>query len=243
MVGTTAAGTGTTAPIMVGTTAAVGTPVTVGPATTAPVGTPVTVGPQTTAPVGTPVTVGPATTAPVVTSKPVTTAKPATTAAPVGPLTPPVMCKKEAKSLRTMKKLKNVASATLCQEACQEQFMKGCVTFNYNRKKKTCQLMKLKYKKANGKVCTGRLAEKFSIFSPSFKNNKEAKSLAPLKKLKLSIFFNIKYDSENDWCQAKCQTKKGCVAFTMDSKKESCQLFKLVLKKKKGTKTGTPFKL
>jgi len=57
------------------------------------------------------------------------------------------------------------------------------------------------------------------------------------------MIWEVNYVSENDWCQAKCQTKKGCVAFTMDSKKKFCQLFKLVLKKKKGTKTGTPFKL
>jgi len=150
------------------------------------------------------------------------------------------MCKKEAKSLRTMKKLKKVASATLCQKACQEKFMSGCVAFNHNKKKKTCQLMKLKYKKANGKVCTGRLAEKSG--NASLKKNKEAKSLKSLKKLKLGLW-QVNYDSENEWCQAKCQTKSGCVAFTMDSKKETCQLFKLVLKKKKGTNSGTPYKL
>jgi hypothetical protein len=145
-----------------------------------------------------------------------------------------------------MKKLKNVETAKLCQKACQEKFMKGCVTFNHNKKKKTCQLMKLKYQKATGQVCTGRLAEKSSIFFEifsSFKKNKETKSLAPFKKLKLSFIWMAKYDTENVWCQAKCQTKSGCVAFTMDSKKESCQLFKLVLKKKKGTNTGTPYKL
>merc|ERR1711894_254072 len=136
-----------------------------------------------------------------------------------------------------MKKLKNVKTAKLCKKECQEQFYGGCVAFNHNKKKKTCQLMKIKFKKAKKNICSGRLAQKSGFVALNY--NKEAKSLKSLKK------FNMMDDKVDikDYCQEKCQTKSGCVAFNADKKNKTCQLLKLVVKKKKGVNSGTPYKL
>ena len=85
--------------------------------------------------------------------------------------------------------------------------MGGCVAFNHNKKKRTCQLLKLKYKKAKN-VCSGRLSQKPGL--ASFRYNKEAKSLAPLKKFKMPL------PIENDYCQEKCQKTFPCVAFNIN---------------------------
>ena len=154
---------------------------TIAPVTTAPVTTipPVTNAPVTTMPPVTnppvttmpPVTNPPVTTMPPVTNLPVTmppvTNPPVTTMAPPPPVTTagpppsgtpssgPIECGKVIKSAK--KKNVKATSAEMCQKKCQKDWSKGCIAFNFSKRKgKTMCQHFLLITKNNKRTCSGR---------------------------------------------------------------------------------------
>jgi hypothetical protein len=120
---------------------------------TATVGPPTTTEPPVTNPpatVGPPVTSGPpATAGPPVTSGPPATAGPPVTRGPPAPGAGTIKCEEVTTTERPLKKMKNV-TCEACETMCQNNYKKGCVAINYEKKTKTCELVKLHVKKSTG---------------------------------------------------------------------------------------------
>jgi len=61
---------------------------------------------------------------------------------------------KRAKKLANLKKKKKVSSLSACQASCTGARAKGCIAFNYYKKTKMCEVLKVVYKKQT-KVYSG----------------------------------------------------------------------------------------